>query len=67
MITKIPLSKSQFKKLAIMSYIGNRVINASKLSTDNDYDQEADNVLDYLSTFARKNDMGKYVKDFPDL
>lgn len=66
MTTKIPFSKEQFKKLAIMVYIGNRIINSSKVHTDDDYDEEADQVLDYLSTFAREQGMGKYVKDFED-
>lgn len=65
-MTTISLSKEQFKKLAIMTYIGNWVMNASKLHTDKDYDKEADNVLHYLSTFARENNMDKYVKDFEE-
>jgi len=61
---KIFFSKEQFKKLAIATYIGDWVINASKLHTDDDYDHELNKLLEYLASFARENGMEKYVKDF---
>ena len=49
-----------------MTYIGNRVINSDKIRGDEDYDNAADEVHDYLAQFAREQGMGDFVKDFDE-
>ena len=54
-------SKSEFKKLVMMCYWWELMRNSYLLHTDKEYDQECDDILDYLCEFAEENGMKDYL------
>lgn len=63
MLQKMNFSKSEFKKLVMMCYWGQWLRNSFIALDDQFYDQECDNLLDYLCEFAEENGMGDYITE----
>lgn len=57
----ISFSNEQFKKLAELAYLGSWMKNAFHVPAEAEYDMAADEVVDYLATFAKDHGMKAFL------